>query len=82
VPAFALVLFYLLYNFKTINVIKQQLLMALLCLIYLTANLKILLGEFNGYYEHFKILTYAALLLIPLLIWVLRENEKNPLKDF
>ncbi|MES2680006.1 MAG: glycosyltransferase family 87 protein [Bacteroidota bacterium] len=81
-PAFALILFSLMYNFKNTGRIQRQLLVALLALIYLVANLKILFGEFNRYYEHFKILTYAALLLIPLLIWVVRENKKNPLKDF
>jgi hypothetical protein len=46
--------------------------------IFLCGNLKILLGEFNRYYEHFKILTYGALLLIPLLAWV----RAYPLKAF
>jgi hypothetical protein len=47
----------------------------LLIFIYLSANLKLLLGEFNRYYEHFKVLTYGALLVIPLLIWVDRKNN-------
>ncbi|MES2132640.1 MAG: glycosyltransferase family 87 protein [Bacteroidota bacterium] len=38
-----------------------------LILIYFAVNLKLLLGEFNPYYEHFKILTYGALLLIVVL---------------
>jgi hypothetical protein len=49
-------------------------------MIYLCANLKILLGEFNRYYEHYKILTYGALLLIPLLIWV-RNKESSFVLD-
>jgi len=48
---------------------------ALLILIYLSANLKLLLGVFNEYYEHFKVLTYGALLVIPLLIWVKRKTD-------
>lgn len=77
VPAFSVILFYLTYKFNSLSKIKRNCVITLLALIYLTGNLKILLGEFNGYYEHYKILTYAALLLIPLLIWVSRENDKN-----
>jgi hypothetical protein len=33
------------------------------------------LGEYNHYYEHFKILTYGALALIPLLAWASRYKQ-------
>jgi hypothetical protein len=39
----------------------------LLALIYASFNLKLLLGQFNEFYQHFKLLTYGALILIPLL---------------
>jgi hypothetical protein len=49
---------------------KQKIIIyGLLGIIYLSFNLKVLLGEFNPYYEHFKILTYGALLLVGLLFY-------------
>ena len=46
--------------------------------IYFLCNLKILLGEFNEYYEHYKILSYGALMLIVLLaLCVPKEEEKE-----
>ena len=44
-----------------------------LLLVYLCFNLSLLLGEFNAYYEHFKIITYGALLIVIVLIL----NRKN-----
>lgn len=68
-PAFAIVLLTEMISNK-----KHTIVIMLLILIYLTFNLKLLLGAFNSYYEHFKILTYSALLLIPLLIYI-RNKE-------
>ncbi len=45
-----------------------------LVLVFLLYSLKIILGEFNNYYDHFKILTYGALVLIPLLVWAYRTE--------
>ncbi len=81
VPAFAAVMYFLVFNYDKISKMKKYVIIFFLALIYLTANLKILLGEYNGYYEHFKILTYAALLLIPMLAWVSSENKKTQLID-
>jgi hypothetical protein len=47
-------------------------------LVFLLFSLKILLGEFNHYYEHYKILTYGAILLIPLLVWAYRQEVLLP----
>ncbi len=48
---------------------KYKIVFVFLCVIFLTINLNFLLGQFQVYYDHFKILTYGALLLIvPLLI--------------
>jgi len=76
VPAFALTLYTLLLNYETFSALKKRILLVLLFLIYISSNLKLLFGEYNYYYEHFKILTYAALLLIPMLVWVLIENKR------
>lgn len=69
VPAFALVLLQLIAYSESIGKATRSAVIALLALVYLCANLKILIGEFNPYYEHFKILTYGTLILIPLLAW-------------
>ena len=47
--------------------IKFKLLIVFTILSYLLCNLSLLLGEFRDYYDHFKILTYGALMVIPLL---------------
>lgn len=66
-PAFSYCLFYFL-KFKTkLNKTKRMFIGSFLILIYIITNLKLLLGSFNEYYEHFKILTYGALFLIILL---------------
>ena len=78
VPAFAVVLNKLVVEYKSLSVLTVRSVTALLVFIFLCGNLKILLGEFNRYYEHYKILTYGALLLIPLLAWV----RADPLKAF
>jgi hypothetical protein len=41
-----------------------------ICIVF---NLSLLLGQFNPYYDHYKIITYAALMLIPALM-VFRER--------
>lgn len=38
-----------------------------MAVIYLLTNAHLLLGEFRQYYNHYKIITYGALLMIPLL---------------
>lgn len=68
-PAFAFTLYTLVAHYHQLRKPIRFTLISLISLVYLASNAKILLGEFNQYYEHFKILTYAALLLIPLLAW-------------
>lgn len=75
VPAFAVILYNLMRD-ATLPSKQKKVIAVMLALIYLATNLKLLLGEFNYYYEHFKILTYGALLLIPLLIWATRRENK------
>ncbi len=64
VPAFVFCLYYLIQNKDRLHKGKYYFLTISLVLIYLVCDLKLLAGEFNHYYEHFKILTYGALLLI------------------
>jgi Glycosyltransferase family 87 len=71
-PAFALILYSLLVNQHLLPIFQKRIIGFLLLLIYFACNLKILVGEYNHYYEHFKILTYGTILLIPLLIWTTR----------
>jgi hypothetical protein len=70
VPAFAFIVYYLFFFYNIISLLEKRILVFLVIAIYLTANLSVLLGEFNKYYEHYKILTYGALLVIPLLLWI------------
>ena len=79
VPAFAVVMLYVIENYSAIPKTNKLVVCSLLFLIYILTNLKLLLGTYNNYYEHYKILTYGALLLIPLLIWV-KLQAKNQTK--
>lgn len=45
--------------------------------IYLLVNLNLLIGEYKPYYEHFKILTFGALLLIPVLAYLTPQTVKK-----
>lgn len=56
---------------------KSKLKILLLFIIYLCFNLTLLLGEFNIYYEHYKIITYGALLLVIILV-----HEKSNYKSY
>jgi len=74
VPAFGVVLFEIISNEQ--KAFKRPVTW-LLIIVYLLSNLKLLLGEFNQYYEHFKILTYGALILVALTMWVeVRQRDR------
>ncbi len=66
-PAVCYIFYYLASNFALIPPLKFRILMIACTLSYLCCNLSLLMGEFNVYYMHFKILTYGALLIIPIL---------------
>jgi hypothetical protein len=70
VPAFTICMLYFISNYYSLSKNSKRYLYFFLSIIYLLANLKLLLGTFNDYYDHYKILTYGALLLIPILAWV------------
>ncbi len=74
IPAYTVILYFLIVNPDSFK--NKKIIIALLVLIYVVFNLKLLLGQFNVYYEHFKIITYFALLLIPLLTIVSIKNNK------
>lgn len=67
VPAYLYCLYYIIRYYTVIPALKRKILISAMALIYIVVNLKLLLGEYNYYYEHFKILTYGALLLIVVL---------------
>lgn len=51
----------------------------LLVIVFLSFNLRLLLGYFNQYYEHFKIITYGALLLVFIAIFIGFKIKRSPL---
>jgi hypothetical protein len=65
IPAFTTIMYFLIADGSTYK--HRKTVIALMIFIGLCFNLKLLLGEFNDYYDHFKLITYCALLLIPLL---------------
>jgi len=68
-PAIIVVLYFVFFNVE-IQSSKQKIgIISSLVVIYLSFNLKVLVGEFNPYYEHFKILTYGSILLVFLLFY-------------
>jgi hypothetical protein len=66
-PAFIFCLYYFMRNRENLPALKRNFLMVLGALIFIVSSLKLTLGVFNEYYEHFKLLTYSALLLIVLM---------------
>lgn len=76
VPAFLCCLLYLVENYTIIKGLEKKTLILLFVIVYLCSSLSLLLGEFEYYYQHFKILSYGALILIPLLAWVFRRSNR------
>jgi hypothetical protein len=75
-PAFIFCLYYFIQNRKTLSKGKYYFMLSSGILVYLLCNLKLIFGNYNEYYEHFKILTYGALLLLILLsICVPKESS-------
>ena len=69
-PAFSLCVYFMVLNFKNLSLYKRRVFIILLSFSFICSSLKLWLGAFNQYYEHYKILTYGALCLIPLMLWV------------
>jgi len=66
-PATSYIIYYLFTQKGNASKIKYNTLLTVLSLSYLACNISFLLGQFNAYYVHFKVLTYGALLIIPML---------------
>ncbi|MEI6021806.1 MAG: hypothetical protein WCR21_11815, partial [Bacteroidota bacterium] len=79
VPAFAFAWYYFLNNKTNFTRKGRHVFICLLGMSFVLCTIKIWLGEFNGYYEHYKILTYGALLLIPILFMVSNGIKGLPL---
>lgn len=81
-PATTYILYYLIHryfntptltknnNYKT----KRALWVFALLSVYLLTNSHLILGEFNKYYDHFKTLTYGALITVVLLVFCRPNN--------
>ena len=67
IPAVAFIIYCLLTMYSSISKWKRSVLIFFLSLSYLCCNLTLLFGQYREYYDHFKILTYGALMLIPIL---------------
>lgn len=79
-PAFVFCLHYLITNKNKLSLIKQRCIAISLTFIYFICNLKMILGAFNNYYEHYKILTYGAMLLIAILAICNPIEKENPIE--
>jgi|SRR6185312_1138536 len=66
-PAACYIIYHLMRRVDPYKNFKFKIMLVMLALSYLACNCALLLGEYIKYYEHFKVLTYGALLLIPLL---------------
>ncbi len=80
VPAFLCCLLYVIQNHSAVKASEKKTLIILMIFIYLCGSLSVLLGEFDYYYQHFKILTYGALLVIPLLAWVFNRSHQTSIR--
>ncbi len=66
-PAMVWIFFYYFTSYSTMQRNKRNLMTAMLAFSFLTVNASFLLGEYNPWYEHYKIVAYGALALVPLL---------------
>jgi len=67
VPAVIYIIYYLITEHNSIPSRKFTILLGSMIVSYLLCNLSLILGEFRDYYDHFKILTYGALMIVPIL---------------
>lgn len=76
-PAAFCITHLLLTEHTFVRSVKGKIFISVFVLCYLVCNLKLLLGAFNDYYQHYKIVTYGALLMIPLLAAAFKIKRKN-----
>ncbi len=67
IPAVTYIIYFLITERNTLSALKFRTIFMFLVISYLLCNLNLLFGQFREYYDHFKILTYGAILIIPLL---------------
>lgn len=76
-PAFAISLFMILKEGHSWSATKRNFIWGIITIVFLSAALKMLLGTFNNYYEHFKILTWGALILLGLQSYLFHKLNKE-----
>lgn len=77
IPAYAYCILQLILYADSYSKLKKNTLYVIMAIIYLLVNLNLLIGEYKPYYEHFKILTFGALLLIPVLAYLTPQTVKK-----
>ncbi len=73
-PAIVVLIYFMFSKHHILKKNQKNSLIVFLIVVFLSFNLKVLLGEFNPIYDHFKILTYGAIGLLGLLFY-------KPIKD-
>lgn len=76
VPAFSITLYAVLLDQQNWSALKRVVIWCLIGVVFLCVSLKLLLGTFNNYYEHFKILTWGALILVALQAYLFHQYQK------
>jgi hypothetical protein len=66
-PAVTCIIYCLITERSTLTNFKFSAIVVVLALSYILCNITLLYGQYREYYDHFKLLTYGALLIIPLL---------------
>lgn len=87
-PATTYLIFYTLVLFYQSNSLKNEQnfrkkkigLVSTLILVFLVTSSHLLLGQFGNHYDHFKIITYGVLILVPLLALCRPANLEEELK--
>jgi hypothetical protein len=60
-------------------ILKKKWMIFSLIIVFLCFNLRLLLGHFNNYYEHYKIITYGALILVFMAMYIGFKIKRDPL---
>lgn len=81
VPAMSYIFYYLFIYYKSIKNSKFYFLLSGCILSYLFCNSILILGEFNAYYYYFHIITYGALLIIPMLAVCTHPKQFSSVKS-
>ncbi len=76
-PAVSFIIYYLITHYKVVSQLRFTLMLSFLVISYLCCNFDFIFGEFREYYTHFKILTYGALIIIPLLAFSFPLKNKE-----